>query len=95
MKVQANCRYGPGSAYLYEWGLYPTNRLTALGRESRSLLRIAWPMFIAQLAQMGTGVVDTIVKAAATGKIGDGKIFVTELEQAIRIRTGEEGDKAL
>jgi len=30
--VQANCRYGPGSAYLYEWGLYPTNRLTALGR---------------------------------------------------------------
>ncbi len=32
VKVQANCRYGPGSAYLYEWGLYPTNRLTALGR---------------------------------------------------------------
>jgi hypothetical protein len=30
--VQANCRYGPGSAYLYEWGLYPTVRLTALGR---------------------------------------------------------------
>ena len=30
--VQANCRYGPGSAYIYEWGLFPTNRLTALGR---------------------------------------------------------------
>lgn len=32
VKVQANCRYGPGSAYLYEWGLFPANRLTALGR---------------------------------------------------------------
>ena len=30
--VQANCRYGPGSAYLYEWGLYPRNRVTVLGR---------------------------------------------------------------
>lgn len=29
---QSNCRYGPGSAYLYEWGLYPTNRVTVLGR---------------------------------------------------------------
>jgi hypothetical protein len=30
--VQSNCRYGPGSAYLYEWGLYPKNRVTVLGR---------------------------------------------------------------
>lgn len=29
---QSNCRYGPGSAYLYEWGLFPTNRVTVLGR---------------------------------------------------------------
>jgi hypothetical protein len=29
---QANCRYGPGAAYLYEWGLYPANRVTVLGR---------------------------------------------------------------
>ena len=29
---QANCRYGPGAAYLYEWGLFPDNRVTALGR---------------------------------------------------------------
>jgi nitrogen regulatory protein P-II 2 len=36
-----------------------------------------------------------IAKAANTGKIGDGKIFVTELEQVIRIRTGETGDEAL
>lgn len=39
--------------------------------------------------------VETIVKAANTGKIGDGKIFVTNLEQIIRIRTGETGEDAL
>ncbi len=36
-------------------------------------------------------VVDTIAKAAATGKIGDGKIWVTEVDRIVRIRTGEEG----
>ncbi|BCG64137.1 MAG: nitrogen regulatory protein P-II 2 [Methyloprofundus sp.] len=36
-----------------------------------------------------------IVKSANTGKIGDGKIFVTELEQVIRIRTGETGNEAI
>ena len=41
------------------------------------------------------GVIDAIVKAARTGKIGDGKIFVTPVEQAIRIRTSETGDTAL
>ncbi|GGO77844.1 nitrogen regulatory protein P-II 1 [Marinobacterium nitratireducens] len=40
-------------------------------------------------------VVDAISKAAQTGKIGDGKIFVTPLEQVIRIRTGESGKDAL
>ena len=39
--------------------------------------------------------VETIRKAAGTGKIGDGKIFVTGIEQAIRIRTGESGAEAL
>jgi nitrogen regulatory protein P-II 1 len=39
--------------------------------------------------------VDAIVSAARTGKIGDGKIFVTNVEQAIRIRTGEDGADAL
>ena len=38
---------------------------------------------------------DAIVNAAKTGKIGDGKIFVSEVLQAIRIRTGEEGPEAL
>ena len=40
-------------------------------------------------------VIEAISKAANTGKIGDGKIFVTSLEQAIRIRTGETGPEAL
>jgi len=40
-------------------------------------------------------VVEAISKAAQTGKIGDGKIFVMPLEQAIRIRTGETGNEAL
>mgnify|MGYP003433157480 CR=1 FL=1 len=40
-------------------------------------------------------VIDAITGAARTGKIGDGKIFVSELEQAIRIRTGESGIDAL
>ena len=41
------------------------------------------------------GVIDAITKAANTGKIGDGKIFVTSLEQVIRIRTGEVGVDAV
>ena len=40
-------------------------------------------------------VVDTIAKAASTGKIGDGKIWVTEVDRVMRIRTGEEGSEAV
>jgi nitrogen regulatory protein P-II 2 len=40
-------------------------------------------------------VIDTIQSAARTGKIGDGKIFVSDLEQVVRIRTGETGNEAL
>jgi nitrogen regulatory protein P-II 2 len=40
-------------------------------------------------------VIETIEKAANTGKIGDGKIFVFDLEQVVRIRTGETGPGAL
>jgi nitrogen regulatory protein P-II 1 len=40
-------------------------------------------------------VVDAIVQAANTGRIGDGKIFVTTMEEVIRIRTGERGPDAL
>jgi nitrogen regulatory protein P-II 2 len=39
--------------------------------------------------------IDAIVKSANTGKIGDGKIFVADLEQVIRIRTGETGEDAI
>ncbi len=41
------------------------------------------------------GVVAAIVKAANTGKIGDGKVFVSEISEAIRIRTGEKGHEAI
>ena len=40
-------------------------------------------------------VVDTIVSSAATGKIGDGKIWVTDVDRLVRIRTGEEGTDAI
>lgn len=40
-------------------------------------------------------VIESICKEAATGKIGDGKIFVAELEQVVRIRTGELGENAI
>jgi nitrogen regulatory protein P-II 1 len=39
--------------------------------------------------------VDAIVKAARTGKIGDGKIFITSVDQVIRIRTGETNEAAI
>jgi nitrogen regulatory protein P-II 1 len=41
------------------------------------------------------GVVDAIVKAARTGKIGDGKLWVSDVERVVRIRTGEMGPDAL
>ena len=40
-------------------------------------------------------VVDAIIKAARTGKIGDGKIFITSIDEVIRIRTGETGEDAI
>ena len=46
-------------------------------------------------ADMLDQVVEAIEKSANTGKIGDGKIFVSDLEQVIRIRTGESGAEAL
>jgi nitrogen regulatory protein P-II 1 len=39
--------------------------------------------------------VDAVLKAAKTGKFGDGKVFVSTLEQVVRIRTGEQGEQAL
>lgn len=39
--------------------------------------------------------IDTLMQAAATGEVGDGKIFVSTLDESIRIRTGEKGDESL
>jgi nitrogen regulatory protein P-II 1 len=44
---------------------------------------------------MAAQIVDVIGSAARTGKVGDGKIFVTDLSQVVRIRTGETGEEAL
>jgi nitrogen regulatory protein P-II 1 len=44
---------------------------------------------------MSAKVVDTLMKSARTGKIGDGKIFIMPIEEVIRIRTGESGDGAI
>lgn len=40
-------------------------------------------------------VIEIIVKAARTGQVGDGKIFVSNVDETVRIRTGEQGEKAL
>ena len=50
---------------------------------------------VAVTEELSDQVIDAISKAAQTGKIGDGKIFVFSLEQVIRIRTGESGADAL
>jgi len=44
---------------------------------------------------LADGAIEAVARAAHTGKIGDGKIFVEAVERVIRIRTGEEGDAAL
>jgi nitrogen regulatory protein PII len=45
--------------------------------------------------KMADKVIDTIIKAAKTGQVGDGKIFVHPVEDVIRVRTGESGEDAL
>ena len=50
---------------------------------------------LAVTSEQADAVVETIVKAVRTGKIGDGKIFVQDLEQVMRIRTGETGSSAV
>ena len=50
---------------------------------------------VAVAAGVAEQAVEAISKAANTGKIGDGKIFVTSIEQVVRIRTGETGEEAL
>ena len=70
-----------------------------MGRRSRE--NMIWPQVsLAQLAailspEYSVRVVDAIAQAAHTGTIGDGKIFVTAIAQAIRIRTGDRGADAI
>lgn len=40
-------------------------------------------------------IIETLIKAARTGQVGDGKVFVTDLERIVRVRTGEENEDAL
>lgn len=72
-----------GHAELYRGAEYTVNFLPKVKIE------------IAILDEQLDEVILTISKAAYTGKIGDGKIFVTSLEQAVRIRTGETDESAL
>tara|TARA_B110000027_G_scaffold118615_1_gene130751 strand:+ start:407 stop:745 length:339 start_codon:yes stop_codon:yes gene_type:complete len=46
-------------------------------------------------AEMADAIVETIIKTAQTGKIGDGKVFVLDVDQAVRVRTGETNDDAI
>jgi nitrogen regulatory protein P-II 2 len=50
---------------------------------------------VAVTDELAERVVEAIIEAAKTGKVGDGKIFVTNLDQVYRIRTGETGDQAI
>jgi nitrogen regulatory protein P-II 2 len=50
---------------------------------------------VAVRGDLADQVVEAILKSAKTGKVGDGKIFITEIERVIRIRTGETDDSAL
>jgi nitrogen regulatory protein P-II 1 len=45
--------------------------------------------------RMAEKVIETIVNAARTGQVGDGKIFISDVEDAVRVRTGESGEDAL
>jgi nitrogen regulatory protein P-II 2 len=50
---------------------------------------------VAVTDELAERVIEAVIDSAKTGKVGDGKIFVTDLEQVYRIRTGETGDQAI
>jgi len=50
---------------------------------------------VALPAELAEAAVDAVLKTAKTGKFGDGKVFVSSLEDVVRIRTGEHGEQAL
>jgi len=50
---------------------------------------------VAIAEELAEGAVDAVLKTAKTGKFGDGKVFISSLEDVVRIRTGEHGEQAL
>lgn len=68
---------------------------TFRGVHSEVVLRNKIQIEIAITEPFLQSTIDAIIKGARTGNIGDGKIFVTELKQCIRIRTGESGNEAI
>ena len=67
--------------------------LVVLDKPPRRFFRIELEVVLADA--LLDSAVSSIVKAAKTGKIGDGKVFVSPVEEAIRIRTDETGEKAV
>jgi nitrogen regulatory protein P-II 1 len=65
------------------------------GREVRASFITKVLLVIVVTDDMVEKVVDTIIKQAQTGQIGDGKVFVSEVKQVYRIRTGEKGNVAI
>ena len=72
-----------GHTELYRWAEYVVDFLPKVKIE------------VAMKTELVESAIEAIEKSANTGKIGDGKIFVTDLDQVIRIRTGETGAEAL
>jgi nitrogen regulatory protein PII len=68
---------------------------TYRGAEYTIEFRPKWMIEMAVLARDVDAVIAAIVRSGATGEVGDGKIFVSPLENVIRIRTGEQGPDAL
>jgi nitrogen regulatory protein PII len=88
--LMAVSRHGP---------CYPDARATALSLTGNGARRRAPFFFRATRELVPNGLADKVVAlvvdAARTGSIGDGKVFVEPLEEAVRIRTGERGDNAV
>ncbi|MEX6725529.1 P-II family nitrogen regulator [Parapedomonas caeni] len=72
-----------GQTEIYRGAEYTTNMVPKIKLE------------VVVASDLATRVVETIQQAASTGSIGDGKIFVLDVGQAVRIRTGEQNDLAL
>jgi len=77
------------------FGRQKGNRETYRGAEYTTdfVPKVKVELYVAD--NMAQKVIDTITRAAKTGSVGDGKIFVSDLDSVVRIRTGETGESAL